>query len=795
MSQIATYVRNIAPAAPGTSSSGASTDSTAVVPHRSGGYNLLQMAFAMIVLGLLTVGFIQIYHIYKTQQDYMKTQEGVASAVQKLQTYKQSHGYYPCPAPNVARGATGYGNVSSCDGTIPAGTCAGGICVQSSTRGALGTIKVRVGVIPFRDLQMDEKETFDAYGSRLTYALTEDMGKETTFNIQKGGIEIVNEAGQPLTDPPKSAAFLVLSHGPNKIGAYAALTAAQPVPCPASTANQLDAENCLDPAAPDPNAKFINTLRSDGTGPLFDDVLEYFASAGEGLWTHTTAIAGDNIVNIRKENVGIGAFSSFSPPPSLLSIQQTTVDTTTGRILTPNAAAGTSGALATSTDAAHAITASSICTLTSGKCYQLQNFKTSVATSPSPLTNCNYATGDYPVGITSDGTKAVALCGEVAFRCPPGQVLTGMVNSGFGTLYEPQCGTATPVCPAQTSTVCGHSVSLQSSINVGTTQSLPDPAAAPGTCGTATWSCAGGNWVKDSSLDTPARCNNDPISSASCGPGYSGTYSTFACGGTSSSTSCTCTGIALHTVTETCASPFTGGSTTKSCESKCVGGVLQQEVCSNPTGSCTCDLTNKVEFDDCPAGYKRKDSPTPASFPSSSWPSDPKKGKYRNMTIDTGTCTYNDPAFDDSNCECDPRPIYEAVLKNPSDYPTVNPDYVVHEACYKAKEGARDVTDGGTLALAGVNYGYAVMKTPKKSDCTPDTSAKSEFSAATFVPRYYHWKSSTAPLITNQSDRGTTKYELDTGCNCQSTGGAKATCYKSIGNSKYDIYACECKGD
>lgn len=409
MSQIATYVRNIPPAALGTSSSGASTDNNAVTPHRSGGYNLLQMAFAMIVLGLLTVSFIQIYNIYKMQQDYIKTQEGVASAVQKLQTYKQSHGYYPCPAPNVARGDLGYGSVSACDGSIAAGTCAGGICVQASTRGALGTIKVRVGVIPFRELQMDEKDTFDAYGSRLTYALTEDMGKETTFNLQKGGIEIVNEAGQPLTDPPKSAAFLVLSHGPNKIGAYAALTGAQPVPCPAGTPNQLDAENCLDPAAPDPNAKFINTLRSDGTGPLFDDVLEYFASAGEGLWSHTTAIAGDNIVNIRKENVGIGSFSSFSPPPSLLSIQQTTVDTTTGRIMTPNAPTGTSGALATTTEASHSINVSSICTLTSGKCYQLQN----------ALGGCNSFLGEDSIGVTSDGTKAVALCGEVAFRCPP----------------------------------------------------------------------------------------------------------------------------------------------------------------------------------------------------------------------------------------------------------------------------------------------------------------------------------------------------------------------------------------
>ena len=122
------------------------------------GYNLLQMAFAMIVLGLLSVSFIQIYSIYKMQQDYIRTQELVENAVQKLQIYKQSRGFYPCPAPNVARGAPGYGSVSACDGSIAAGTCAGGICVQSSNRGGtIGTINVRIGTIPFRELQMDEK--------------------------------------------------------------------------------------------------------------------------------------------------------------------------------------------------------------------------------------------------------------------------------------------------------------------------------------------------------------------------------------------------------------------------------------------------------------------------------------------------------------------------------------------------------------------------------------------------------------------------------------------------------------
>lgn len=764
--------------------------------NQTQGYNLIQMSIALLILGIMATGFLQIYRIYKEQQDYIKTQDAVSQAVQKLQTFRQTYGYYPCPAPlDVARDNPTYGNPSNCSVTTQAsGTCVLGICIQTTTRtigGVATPIRVRTGGIPFRALQMDEKDTFDAYGSRLTYVLTENMGVDGLLNEQRGGIEIVDDLGTPLTDPPQSAAFLILSHGKNKVGAIPNIGGPASVVCPtgAAAVGQMDAENCINPASIAGIPRFINTLRVEGTGAKFDDILEYFATAENKLWRRAAAAGGiENITNISPQAIGVGDFSEFSPPPAStrMAITQTTVDLASGRVMTPNNPAGMSGAL----EARNAfLTADSFCTKDGTKCYRIADF--ALSSGSTTLDECNpAATGEYPVGITSDGTKATALCREIAFQCPAGKAITGINADG-----SPNCETAVPVCNAMMDTICGHTVPIDSSTVIGLkTPLMFDPSpVSPDTCGRATWTCTGGTWVKDGSQDTPAHCNNAPISSAPCPDGYEGTTFSLTCGGISMA-SCTCKGIDPHTVPVPCDAPFTGSDRTKVCSSKCnADGVLMAEVCTTPTGSCTCDLTDKVEFADCPTGYKRKDSPTPAAFASSPWPTDPKKGKYRTLTIDTSSCTYNTAAFNDSNCECDPAPAYEKVLRNPSDYPKANPDYVVHEACYTAKEGTRNVYDDGVLALENVGYGYAVMKTPKTTSCTLDTAHKSEISPPTFVPRKYRWKANGSPLATNTEKSG--KEELDTPCNCQSFAGAKTTCYQSRGGGAFDIYSCECKGD
>jgi type II secretory pathway pseudopilin PulG len=257
------------------------------------GYTLLQMAIALLTIGIITVAALAAYNVYRVQNSVMVTQESVENAVTKIQTYRQVYGHYPCPAPmGVARTDPNYGQSSNClDATQAVGTCNAGLCYQSFSRAidhdndpltadVVTAIRVRVGSIPFRNLQMDEKATFDGYDTRLTYAVTERMGDVTTFKELQGGIDIVDDQGQSLVEPAGSASFVVLSHGPNKTGAYSSIAGGQINPCAGAG---LDIENCIDMAVPPAASRFLNTFESQGT-VVFDDVVQYFATASNPMW-------------------------------------------------------------------------------------------------------------------------------------------------------------------------------------------------------------------------------------------------------------------------------------------------------------------------------------------------------------------------------------------------------------------------------------------------------------------------------------------------------------------------------
>lgn len=769
---------------------------------KSSGYSLIQMAIALLVFGLLFAGFAQIYTLYTNQQSFLTTQEKVEQAVQKLQIFRQANGYYPCPAPiDAARTGATYGTPSNCSVTTQAiGTCINGICIQSNTRnigGVATVIRVRYGAIPFRALQMDEQDTFDAYGSRLSYALTENMGTKANFNELNGGIDIVNELGESLVEPASSAAFIVISHGQNRVGAVSALTGAQPIACPTgpAAANQLDAENCFNPANVAAAARFVNTFKTEGTGPIFDDIVSYFASAENKLWRRATN--QNDITNMTGTNIGIGQFSQASPPSSTLTITQTTVDSASGLMQTPNAInpGFESGALRATNLSAR----QGICDQTGTKCFYLTDFMSNPSNNPLVYNKLRCTQpGQYPVGITSASyangeIHAAPICRALITKCPwSDQSLIGLNSNG-----SPICSTVAANCPSQPAPgLCGQpGQSLPSGVN-GAMQiiSYNIPGAA---CAVAYYSCSNGSWVKYSSNESPATCTNAPISSKSCSAGYSGTYSGFTCGNNNSSTQCTCVGIPDHVVTTTCSSPFTG-TKTKTCHQTCMNNVLQSEVCSTPTGTCSCNYTDKIDFQDCPAGQQRKASPSPAAFAETpyAWPTDVKKGVYRKLTINTSSCQYDSPALDSSNCECDGKPNYTTALKNPSDYPLVNPDYVVHEYCYEPKSGTRNVMDNGVLALAGVDYARAVMRTPKDpTTCTALPAQTTELDPAQFKPKAYRWKTSQAPLRTNEDKHGVGAKELDSSCICQISANAPSTCYKQVAGNKYDIYACSCRGD
>lgn len=767
------------------------------LPLRYAGYSLLQMAIALLVVGILLGSAAQIYAVYSENDRITKTQEMVESAVSEIQTFRQAFGRYPCVASlTAARGTANYGTESDCTdltlgsaGVVTPGNCWNGICVERTNRAidddgdpltapVATDVRVRVGAIPFRVLQMDEKDTFDAYGSRLVYVMTERMGDINTFNELQGGIAIVNENGETQVDPAGSASFLVVSPGPNKIGAFSKFGGQANV-CAGSG---LDLENCRDMGAPPIDATYASTFSTFGTAATtFDDFIQYFSATEVPLWRRETPTS-NNIVDMADDNVGVAT----SSPTDELTVLQSTVDRTTGAIVATNSIANVnheSGALRAKD--ANKVRADAYCDKTDTNCFKTKNFVGDNDTADAE-SGMKCPAGEYMIGVTSDGTNAVPDCAAVRVYCSEAnQALVGLNADG-----SPKCAAISSGCAAEVKTLCAAG-----DITLPATPSGNTHWYTRGDCRAISYTCSNGVWTNSAATGA---CTNTSTTSGptSCGSGYSAgstyTTTTWACGGSSSTWAADCAPNCVgynNTESQTCNWPLTGGPFTRTVPYTCnASGSLVAGVPGAWSGSCSCGYNDKYEFTACPAGKTRKASapatlPASGTAPATAWPN-ATWGGYRLNTVNTTTCSYNNPAYDTTTyCECDMTPKIECQNPSPA-----------FSSCQKGKTGGR------TVSGKYCEWKYNIVSVPKDASCNYDYTTQSILDPAVPVDRTYIWKQITG--ITSPNQPSGTPYPAvgssDTDpisskkCDCANSG-ITASCWVVNGSLKYDFYTCKCQ--
>ncbi|QQG35516.1 MAG: hypothetical protein HYS17_08245 [Micavibrio aeruginosavorus] len=392
----------------------------------------------------------------------MNTQKIVQNLADAIETYRQTFNSYPCPATmDVDRSDVNYGHQSPrcLAKNVLVGNCEDGICVQEAIEGSnyrissgpiiitdnraasIPNVRVVIGAIPFRLLQIDEKYTYDAYGSRILYAVTESMTTPGSFDPHNGAIHLVNAQGESLVDPPGSAPFVVVSHGPNQMGGYSN-TGAMVEECGGIT---LDAENCFvfDPSsitlppilpANPPLAIFAADYRSDGSINQFDDVIDYFIEQSSPKWMRTAADT-QNIEAIVEDGVGIDSNNPAATLADALVIPQSTImydhDNNSGT----GAIAHTGGLRAE-----NSIQAQQFCDQSGLNCFDPRILGGSVAEGMSCPPN------KFMTGIANNAP----ICDDVRLYCPNNAfpVLTGI--DAFGA----------PICSAIPLGAC-NSLSVQ----------------------------------------------------------------------------------------------------------------------------------------------------------------------------------------------------------------------------------------------------------------------------------------------------------------------------------------------
>ncbi len=322
------------------------------IKNNQAGFTLIEMAISTIIVGLLIAAVVFPFSVWQEQQKYEKTVSNVEDMALVVAAYRASNGHFPCPAPlDAPRDTTEYGVQTECwDTGTATGSCSADgekVCIAESLRGPVtydfdsdGTDdtmpsapRVRIGTVPFRELNIPEEYAYDSYGNRILYAVTENLAWSiddkddadpsnddiNPFNkLAAGGISVVYEGGESRIDPPHSADFIILSHGEDQAGGFTKISGTNNgVAC---NADAPDGENCDHISFADINPTFFVSQRVESDNDnKHDDVAVYQMPINAPVWERSVTNAA-NIYSIKSkddENSRVGTdylYDFFADP-------------------------------------------------------------------------------------------------------------------------------------------------------------------------------------------------------------------------------------------------------------------------------------------------------------------------------------------------------------------------------------------------------------------------------------------------------------------------------------------------
>ena len=595
------------------------------------GYTLIQLAVAIMILGLMIAPAAVLYNNYKKTTDFENTYKNVSASVDNIQLRRSTLGAYPCPAPiDAARDDAAYGGaLSDCPGTgstaIATGTCENGICVEAGRGGE----RVLVGAVPFRELQLDEMRSYDAYGSRLLYSVTEAQTDEDTFNPMAGAIYIAGENGESVIEPEGGASFIVLSPGRNHVGGYT-MDGVLRQSCAGVGRDRANCNPGFEGGTPKAEARYVAAFESSVPGTnFFDDQLSYFTQVETPYWRPTTNNQND-IQDLSPNNVGIGN----DDPAAEMTI--------------------TSGA-SDSLRVSDALIANQICN-ESGECFEPSTFTT------DPKIKCG--PNEHMVGIKDGEADCRPDTTPVTVKCPAGQVLKGVDP----TNGKPICSTA-PLksCPAATATLCDPN-----DISAGVSTHGAAFTFNRGDCRSVKYTCNNGNWTSNTPTGKCVFVAPVPDTYQTCGitcpKWYSGKY--------------------CNNYRTVCTGTVSLGNT-QATDCVCVGGSEQQTTtCSSQKGSAwkgTATRTLTVSPPNCTSSYSPWDLSActcvnGAADGATQWVSNGSCAsgfngvKQKEQRWVKATCSWQDTGVTKDTCTCNTTPIVENVTVTCGDPTCEKPD-------------------------------------------------------------------------------------------------------------------------
>jgi prepilin-type N-terminal cleavage/methylation domain-containing protein len=810
--------------------------------HRQKGFTLVEISISIIVIGLLIAPLFRLYDTYLVEKSIRETQMALQSVVSEMEAYRDIQGSYPCPAPmTAARTSATNGaamNADDCSAayfaSIPqvVGECLDGICLKSSVR--VGASDIIVGTVPFRNLQMTEKDVLDGYGNRLLYAVTQSLTDITTFNSEEGGVSIIDTAGNELV-PNNDTMFLLLSYGSSRDGAYNK-NGLQGQACPTSGP---ETDNCIADFASSTipvDAVFTYApVTNAGGANDFDHQMHFYSTGEEKLWRrysgeeqHAQDMAPDNQIGIGTDTPS-ATLDIYTEQVGLQNVASVIVNS--GELIAPE-----------------------LCDETGTYCFEPKLLAGDVD-GTAPVANQGGMTcpdGEYLVGI--DG--ASPLCEPHRIECPPSTPIFNGFTAGGAMICDPIPGNS---CAALTKVVCASvpagtesqillPESADGTPSVGDLRDYGSCAKAGYTCNEGTWNPMGGNTASASTCNFVAP---PPVvvTGISCGPSnqygdqtYDSVTTETCLGGPSTSPkACICgedeLGVPLppEYAYSSCSALYSKSSAKPGAIlfDDGVGGFHERRKTRTWTGTSSCSAVDSWNNDNCicavpDVGLVLKDVPgtkwptgTYANMPArwianGSCPSGTSGTRYRLQYFHTSIsqCSWRwTSAFYKYECDCDgtdgdlwdePQSCGPGTWLPGSE--KIQPKIFDAGICAFTNNGSLidNCTCDTTPIIGTQDHACAnpvcdvadpldkdTTSTPMNpGTCAPDTAGKTITSLGSCKPRTFIWDRKRSLAGHADTPPGSPVY-VDKTCGCAQLG-QKTTCYNE-GDDTWKRQECECK--
>lgn len=295
--------------------------------HITSGFTVIELAIVIIIVGIMMIPAILLYEQSLYAKRLRHTQESVALTTSEISRYSSLTAFYPCPSdrslnkndPLYGRRFDGKAASDTCDisllGLSP-GQCtpSGGICLVPGARDANGDgtpDPVIIGGVPYLTMAEQDRKVIessiitDGWGSQLTYAVSANLTtrRNDSETLNNGVINAIDEHGHNTAGINANGHYTIISHGPDRKGAFDA-NGVRAVAC-AAAGTSNDWENC-----DDTNATFVQSISMTraSNNNYYDDYIIFARSTSNMLWDfyrNPDGTVTTDIMNLNSGNIGI----------------------------------------------------------------------------------------------------------------------------------------------------------------------------------------------------------------------------------------------------------------------------------------------------------------------------------------------------------------------------------------------------------------------------------------------------------------------------------------------------------